>query len=388
VPDDHSLWEPSKAYLRLFIGIVLVSDLLFIASIVLYAPAQMMRVVGPVVLAVIVAAAAWRLRSGNVKSTIRTLTYGVWLVVTGIAIANGGLRTPIVYAYPVIILGVGLMTNARAAFMTTAATALVIVLLMAGEMAGMLRTLSAPTPVMFAVVQISVCLMAAALIGSVVKSYQMRLRELGELGKSLTVRTHHLEESRLQLQQAQSVAKVGSWIMTFSRGEFDLSTEARRILGLPGETPEMVSAVLQKVAPPDRDLFAQAMQSALDGKPFDFEMRLLDGDATAWVRMKADVQTGVDGAALYVVGIVQDITERKQAEMRIQTLAYFDELTGLPNRRLLMDRLAHAMSASLRHPRAAALIFVDLDNFKVLNDTHSHFIGDLLLQQVGMRLVT
>jgi diguanylate cyclase (GGDEF)-like protein len=386
--DDPSIWAPSVAYLRLFIGIVLTGDLLFIASIVLFAPSQLIRAVGPMVLALITVVAWAQLRHGKVKVAVKTMTYGVWLVVTGIAVANGGLRTPIVYAYPVIILGVGLMISARAAFMTTAATALAILALMFGEMVNLLPNRGQAVPVMFAVVQISICLMAAALIGSVVKAYQTRLTELFALGKNLTTRTRHLEESKLQLQQAQTVAKVGSWVLALPTGEFTLSDETRRILDLPQDHGNALEAILQKTWHQDRDLVKQAARATRSGSSFDFEMRIVVGEATRWVRLKADVQKDADGAAQFVVGIAQDITERKAAEDQIQTLAYFDALTSLPNRRLLMDRLAHAMAASVRHPRKAALLFVDMDNFKVLNDTHGHFMGDQLLQQVAMRLTS
>lgn len=86
--------------------------------------------------------------------------------------------------------------------------------------------------------------------------------------------------------------------------------------------------------------------------------------------------------------VVRDITERKAAEEEVQRLAFHDLLTQLPNRRLLMDRLQHALSSSIRHGRDGALLFIDLDNFKTLNDTLGHNIGDLLLQQVAQRLVT
>jgi diguanylate cyclase (GGDEF)-like protein/PAS domain S-box-containing protein len=86
------------------------------------------------------------------------------------------------------------------------------------------------------------------------------------------------------------------------------------------------------------------------------------------------------------VAVVRDITERKAAEDEIEHLAFYDTLTQLPNRQLLMDRLQHALSQSARHKKIGALMFIDLDNFKVLNDTLGHSKGDLLLQQVAARL--
>ncbi|TYP91147.1 MULTISPECIES: sensor domain-containing diguanylate cyclase [Nitrosomonas] len=83
---------------------------------------------------------------------------------------------------------------------------------------------------------------------------------------------------------------------------------------------------------------------------------------------------------------MQDITERKQIEAQINQLAFYDSLTQLPNRRLLNDRLSQAMSASQRSGRYFALMFLDMDNFKPLNDTYGHVVGDLLLIEVANRL--
>jgi diguanylate cyclase (GGDEF)-like protein/PAS domain S-box-containing protein len=94
------------------------------------------------------------------------------------------------------------------------------------------------------------------------------------------------------------------------------------------------------------------------------------------------------GLATHYVGIFTDITSRKVAEDEIEKLAFFDPLTQLPNRRLLMDRLEQALAAGARRHRKGALLFVDLDDFKTLNDTLGHDKGDLLLQQVAKRLST
>ncbi|MCX7193526.1 MAG: EAL domain-containing protein [Proteobacteria bacterium] len=93
-----------------------------------------------------------------------------------------------------------------------------------------------------------------------------------------------------------------------------------------------------------------------------------------------------DGVVTHYVGSHIDISERKAAEEEIKHLAFFDQLTGLPNRRLLIDRLGHALAFSVRSGADGALLFIDLDNFRTLNDTLGHNIGDLLLQQVAKRL--
>jgi diguanylate cyclase (GGDEF)-like protein/PAS domain S-box-containing protein len=86
------------------------------------------------------------------------------------------------------------------------------------------------------------------------------------------------------------------------------------------------------------------------------------------------------------VATFSDITQQKNNEERIQLLAFSDPLTGLPNRRLLMDRLQHALIVSARNKRHGALFFIDLDNFKGINDTRGHHVGDLLLKQVAQRI--
>ncbi|MGD0960022.1 MAG: EAL domain-containing protein [Methylomonas sp.] len=93
------------------------------------------------------------------------------------------------------------------------------------------------------------------------------------------------------------------------------------------------------------------------------------------------------GEISHYVGALNDVTERKFSEDKIKQLAYYDQLTQLPNRSLLQDRLKQAFASSARSGAHGALLFIDLDNFKMLNDTLGHDIGDQLLQQVGQRLL-
>lgn len=104
-----------------------------------------------------------------------------------------------------------------------------------------------------------------------------------------------------------------------------------------------------------------------------------------WLTITA-VRHGCDAAASHFVATMTDISERKAAEEQIRHLALYDDLTQLPNRRLLIDRLQRALTASARSRRQGALMLIDLDKFKELNDNHGHDHGDLLLQQVAQRL--
>ncbi|MFT3929748.1 MAG: EAL domain-containing protein [Spongiibacteraceae bacterium] len=109
-----------------------------------------------------------------------------------------------------------------------------------------------------------------------------------------------------------------------------------------------------------------------------------DGTQSHWLSCKFPY-TDIRGTR-YVGGIAIDITERKTAEEKIENLAFYDPLTHLPNRRLLLNRLAHILNNASRQHTLSALLFIDLDNFKTLNDTRGHSHGDALLQQVAQRL--
>lgn len=143
-----------------------------------------------------------------------------------------------------------------------------------------------------------------------------------------------------------------------------------------------------EVHPDDRErvkqVFRETIQSG-EGQRIEFRFVLADGN-TRDMESRGGVIKNSKGQPMLVVVVSHDITERKKIEERIRNLAFYDALTQLPNRRMFDDRLGQAMAASARSGRHGALLFLDLDNFKPLNDQYGHNVGDLLLIEVARRI--
>ena len=123
------------------------------------------------------------------------------------------------------------------------------------------------------------------------------------------------------------------------------------------------------------------------GQPEAGEYRYIRPDGRViWVRDHSAMIRDADGTPLFIQGVMTDITPTKEAELRMQHLAYHDPLTGLPNRAMLEQHLGLALARARRDDLAVAVLFLDLDAFKPVNDTHGHASGDEVLRQMGARL--
>jgi diguanylate cyclase (GGDEF)-like protein/PAS domain S-box-containing protein len=164
--------------------------------------------------------------------------------------------------------------------------------------------------------------------------------------------------------------------------------QLREMLGYTHE--ELQALTVSEISHPD-DVYVTARDSARlhagEIESFKAEKRYLRRDGTPlWVRLTIAAERGADGRVLHDVSIVEDVSERRRAEERIQYLATHDELTGLANRTLFSQLLGHAIEQRRRYGRCFAVMFVDLDRFKVINDSLGHEGGDILLHEVADRL--
>jgi len=208
----------------------------------------------------------------------------------------------------------------------------------------------------------------------------------------LAQREEDLKESENLLSATQHLGGIGGWQWDVEHQRLRWTTETYRIHDM---TPQSASEVgtehvtqsLACYAPQDRERVLKAFTACVEqGEPYDMEVAFVSlKQRSLWVRTIGQAVRRGD-KIVKVYGYIMDITERRTLEQEIRSLAFFDPLTLLPNRRMLDDRLRAAMAASQRSGQMGALMYLDLDNFKPINDTHGHAAGDLLLIEVAARL--
>jgi diguanylate cyclase (GGDEF)-like protein/PAS domain S-box-containing protein len=191
-----------------------------------------------------------------------------------------------------------------------------------------------------------------------------------------------------QLREAQAVAKVGIWEWDIATNQVRWSDELYRIFGLsPQAFPGTFEGYLAAVHPDDRAMVTAGVDRSLHTlEPFDFAHRCRLPDGTIrWLQCRGRVRS-IDGRPVRMTGAAQDVTSQREAAEALSQLALHDPLTELPNRSLFMDPLGHALRRLDRRDRVLAVLFVDLDRFKAINDRFGHAAGDETLLAVGERL--
>ena len=210
------------------------------------------------------------------------------------------------------------------------------------------------------------------------------------LERKVALRTQELTESERLLREAQRIAGLGSFVCDLKTGQWTSSEVLDDVLGIDKAYARTAHGWAALIHPDDLPVIGESFKLAALGKKraTDDVLRVIrhSDRAVRWVHGLAKVERSSDGNTLTLHGTIQDITERKLMEDQVRQLAFYDSLTELPNRRLLGDRLNQMLIAGRRTGSYGALMFLDLDNFKPLNDKYGHAIGDLLLVEVARRL--
>ncbi len=198
-----------------------------------------------------------------------------------------------------------------------------------------------------------------------------------------------LERSKAKLARAQDLARMGSfeWRRDVP-ASFAISAEGLRVFGRGPQDKLDFVGVMRMVPADDRHVFLRLLRDVVAHTSVlitDLPLTLPDGRQRV-VHIEAEPEFSEQGAVSGYTGILQDVTDRRQAEDRIRQLAHFDALTGLPNRRQLIWRVERAIESARRGGHEVGLLLIDLDRFKVFNDTLGHAAGDELLIEVGRRL--
>lgn len=207
------------------------------------------------------------------------------------------------------------------------------------------------------------------------------------------LRTSHIQmellRSRAKLARAQDLARMGSFDWHVGRG-LQLEPEALRVIGHGPRAPLSLPEVMRLLLPGARRVMAPLLRDVVrHGTVLDRDVtiRLPDGRERI-VHVEAEPEFDDQGGLCAYTGILQDVTDRRLIEDKIRHLANFDALTGLPNRRQLIWRAERALDQARRLGHGFALLLIDLDRFKNINDTLGHGQGDELLVEISRRLRT
>lgn len=222
------------------------------------------------------------------------------------------------------------------------------------------------------------------------------ISESAALAEIVIERSHAIEALKRSEERHRLLADHATdviWTMDLSGHFTYISPSAQKLTGF--TVAELMQQQMQQLVTPDS--YAQvklqmkkAAKALQDGEVYpdyvgEVEQVCKDG-RRVWSEVKISGMYDAEGVFVGILGVSRDLTERRKIEERMRYMAQHDTLTGLPNRTLFADRLQKALQYAVRHQKALALMLLDLNKFKPVNDTHGHAVGDLLLQQVAERL--
>jgi diguanylate cyclase (GGDEF)-like protein/PAS domain S-box-containing protein len=205
--------------------------------------------------------------------------------------------------------------------------------------------------------------------------------------------TAELRNSRLQLttltalKAAQRIARFGYWTWYIKNNQFQISAHLANLCGINLEQFDgTLDGFIQLIHPHDRDFIKEMITAAAHSKIHESAEYRLQVAKSEAIFVHQEIETITDKNELIITGTVQDITRQKEAEKQIRHLAYYDNLTGLASRTYYHERIENLIKTAGRRNEQFAFLFLDLDDFKEINDHFGHHIGDQFLNAIAHRL--
>ena len=199
-----------------------------------------------------------------------------------------------------------------------------------------------------------------------------------------------LEESEYSLRESQRIARLGSYSFDFRSDTWVSSEILDNLLGIDADYPRTMAGWMKLIHADDRSRIDDYLNTDVltQKKPFDQEYQIIsqNNQTIRWVHCLGELEYDYQKKPTLMKGTIQDITERKRAETHLENLVNFDQLTGLPNRIMLKDKIKCLFNLAKRDKTPLTMMFLDLDHFKNINDTLGHDIGDQLLIETANRL--
>ncbi len=224
------------------------------------------------------------------------------------------------------------------------------------------------------------------------RSIDAEPRVMAKPGDSQENARNTLEALKASLDRktlALAFAEIGTCELDVKTSMVHSSEMSLRLFGVRSDQRDVpYETLMESLHPEDRAKFDHALEQCLNGTGnLDIEYRVAWVDGSfRWLRTKGDALLDLEGEPIKVLWVTEDVSQRKDMDARVRFLAHHDLLTGLPNRTLFQDRMQQALAAAKRMQSRVALLFIDLDRFKTVNDSYGHRAGDILLQTVAARL--